>query len=72
MVRLKACSERKHCSPEEMFATKDASVAVLGAELSQFQADGTIKAVAFESRTLSTSERKYRIGEVIGTTVFLY
>lgn len=48
----------------ETFVTTDASVVGLGAELSQRQEDGTIRPVAFASRTLSTTERKYSIGEL--------
>ena len=36
----------------------------LGAELSQCQDDGTVKPIAFASRTLSNVERKYSIGEL--------
>lgn len=48
----------------ETFVTTDASVVGLGAELLQRQEDGTIRPVAFASRTLLSTERKYSIGEL--------
>ena len=44
--------------------TCDASRKGLGAELSQVQPDGTIRPVAFASRSLTEAEKKYSTGEL--------
>ena len=48
----------------QTIVTYDASRKGLGAELSQVQPDGTIRPVAFASRSLTEAEKKYSTGEL--------
>ena len=53
-----------HFDPSlDTIVTTDASAVAIGAVLSQVQADGTERPVAFASRTLSQTERNYAVSE---------